>query len=203
MSKLLYPLWLASLLSGCSVSTVEPKPFRGTPPQSLLVAPIENDSGQPDLEVAFVAGAAEQLEDRGYYVYPTDTGLSLMRGRGMTPENLNNLGRELHLDAVLVITVTSWYAVFDRVLETLSYDVTYRILSTIDGQVIWEHEAVGNYQREREPVRIDVGRYSGPAFPGPEGSTDPSAFRDSASVASALSRSVFQYLPNAPDTQRP
>lgn len=201
MTRHVRPWCFAVALSGCAIPGIEPTPFLGIPPRSLLVAPVVNLSGQPGLEAAFVAGAAVQLTDRGYYVYPTDTGLSLLRGQEPTTENLVMTGRELHLDGVLVITVTSWYAVFDRVLETLSFDVSYRILSTIDGQVIWEHEAVDSYHREREPIRVDD-PYLGPAFePGAPDYSESFRFRDNVSVASALSRTVFLHLPEAPATR--
>jgi hypothetical protein len=198
--------WLF-LLVGCTVPSIEPTPFIGLAPRSLLVAPIDNRSGQPGLAEAFMAGLPAQLEVRGYYVYPTDTGLSWMRDQGWlrgqepTVESLIRVGQEFHLDGVLVVTVRSWHSVFERVLESLDYDVGYQILSTIDGRIIWEHQAAGAYQRHLEPIRTDD-RYLGPSFePSMADISESFRFRDDASVVSALSRMVFQYLPLVSDPQ--
>ena len=189
------------VVAGCTVPGVEPTPFLGLAPRSLLVAPIDNLSGQSGLEAAFMAGLPVQLEDRGYYVYPTDTGLSWLRGQEPTVESFTRVGQEFHLDGVLVVTVRSWHSVFERVLESLDYDVGYQILSTLDGRIIWEHQAVGTYQRQLEPIRTDD-RYLGPSFePSMQDFSESFRFRDDAEVASALSRMVFQYLPPVSDAQ--
>ncbi len=192
--------WLF-LLAGCTIPGVESTPFLGLAPRSILVAPIDNRSGQPGLAEAFIAGLPAQLEDRGYYVYPTDTGLSWLRGQEPTIESLTRVGQEFHLDGVLIVTVRSWHSVFDRVLESLDYDVGYQILSASDGRIIWEHQAAGVFQRHLEPIRTDD-RYLGPSFE-PSGTdlTESFPFRDDASVVSALSRMVFQYLPLVSDPQ--
>ena len=189
------------LVAGCTLTGIEPTPFLGLAPRSLLVAPIDNRSLQPGLAEAFMAGLPAQLELRGYYVYPTDTGLSWLRDQEPTIESLTRVGQEFHLDGVLVVTVRSWNSVFGRVLESLSYDVGYQILSTFDGRIIWEHQAAGGYQRHLEPIRTDD-RYLGPSFePSMTDFSESFRFRNDASVVSALSRMVFQHLPLVPDAQ--
>ncbi len=193
--------WWAILLIGCSMQGVEPTPFLGVPPRSILVAPIDNRSGQLGLADAFIAALPAQLEDRGYYVYPTDTGLSWLRGQETTVESFISVGREFQLDAVLVVSIRSWNAVFGRVLESLNYDVGYEILSALDGRLIWEYQASGGYQRQLEPISME-GRYRGPSFePNGVDFSENFRFQNNAEIASALSRMVFQHLPVAPDPQ--
>ena len=193
--------WWAILLIGCSMQGVEPTPFLGVPPRSILVAPIDNRSGQLGLADAFIAALPAQLENRGYYVYPTDTGLSWLRGQEPTVESLITVGREFQLDAVLVVNIRSWNAIFGRVLESLNYDVSYEILSALDGRLIWQHQASGGYQRQLEQISME-GRYRGPSFePNGVDFSENLRFQNNAEIASALSRMVFQHLPVATDIQ--
>lgn len=201
MSEGIRASWLAILLVGCSLSGVDPTPFIGAPPRSILVAPIDDLSRHPGLPDSFIAGLPAQLRDRGYYVYPTDTGLSWLSGEASTVEDVLRVAREFQQDSVLIVTVRVWEAVFGRVLESLSYDVGYQVLSTFDGMVIWEHQAVGSYQRRMARMSMDD-RYLGPSFePSMVEISANYRFQNNASVASALSRMVFQYLPLAPVVQ--
>lgn len=183
------------------MSEVEPTPFVGAQPRSILVAPIEDLSSNPGLSDSFMAGLPAQLRDRGYYVYPTDTGLSWLPREDSTIEDVLLVAREFQQDAVLLVTVRTWNAVFGRVLESLSYDVGYQMLSTFDGRVIWEHQASGGYERQMARMSMDD-RYLGPSFePSMADLSENYRFQNNASVASALSRTVFQYLPVGPDAE--
>lgn len=201
MSECIRASWWAVLLVGCSLSGIDPTPFLGASPRSILVAPIVDLSMHPGLSDSFMAGLPAQLRDRGYYVYPTDTGLSWLPGEESTVEDVLGVAREFQQDSVLIVTVLTWDAVFGRVLESLNYDVGYQILSVFDGRVIWEHQAVGGYLRQMERLSMDD-RYLGPSFePSMADLSVNYRFQNNASVASALSRTVFQHLPVAPDVQ--
>lgn len=192
---------LLLLLPGCRIGEVPTTPLLGPAPEGVLVLSPRNRTGIPDrVLLDVVAGVDTALRERGYRVLSLPVGFDLLRQQGIDPagelsaEDGVRLKLTADVDAVLVIDVHGWQS-SGRVLESATWDLDWRLLSTHSGGELWRHHDAGSWRpapsRPLDPTRAPDAEPDVQPF----GSSPSPVFRDAGELALALHRTAFQHLP--------
>lgn len=140
---------LFSALAACHVERVQPVPFAGTAPRSVVVAPLVDP--QAMAPSSLLTGADRALRGRGFRALPLDTGLDLLRGQGaLRPDgsiDLRAVAQRLDVESVLVVEVEQFEALGERRLESASWKITWRLVAAPSGAELWRHDDRGTWQR--------------------------------------------------------
>lgn len=145
---------LAAMLAGaCQLGDVAMVPFVGPEPHSILVLPpLAGSRWPPDLWPGLARAAAA----RGYHVPALAVASQMLGDAGLVPAagggfDLAAIGRELQADAVLELEVRNFENENDgERFERARWDLTWRLLATRDGAVLWHFEHHGAWVRPRD-----------------------------------------------------
>ncbi len=145
---------LAALFAGaCQIGGTAPVPFAGPEPQTILVMPPPTDSPWPP---ELWPGLARAAAGRGYHVPALAVTSQMLRDAGLVPPagggwDLPVIGRELQADAVLELEVRNFASENDgERFERARWDLTWRLLATRDGAVLWHFDHHGAWVRPRD-----------------------------------------------------
>jgi hypothetical protein len=193
---------LALLVAGaCRLDLTRTVPLQGPAPTAVVVAPFRDHTGGPGLVPVLPAGLDAALRARGYRVLPLEVGHDLLRERALLqrgeprPEELLAAGRDLDVDAVLVVDVHRFLVEGEGELDAAEWELDYRLLATDGGGLLWQRRLVGRYRRpagERFDPTVDP---MAERPPRPFGVSGPAAFRDLRELSAALHRAAFDHLP--------
>lgn len=140
---------LALAAASCHVERVQPVPFAGPAPRSVVVAPLVDPQGvAPSSLLTGVDGA---MRGRGFRVLPVETGLDLLRAEGgLRPDgsvDYRAVSERLGVESVLLVEVEHFEAHGERKLESASWRLVWRLVSAPAGAELWRHEDRGSWRR--------------------------------------------------------
>lgn len=139
----------ALVLASCHVERVQPVPFAGPAPRSVVVAPLVDLQGASP--ASLLTGADIALRGRGFRVLPLDTGLDLLRNQqALRPDgtvDLRAVAQRLDVESVLLVEVEHFEADGDRRLESARWKVRWRLVAAPSGAELWHHEDRGTWHR--------------------------------------------------------
>lgn len=145
--------------TACAWSSVETTPLRGRTPSAVLVLPpVAIGSARPRDLGSLGFGADRALAARGYRALPLGPGYDLAKRYGQAgPDEdpvaaLQRLHFQAGIDAVLFVEVTDFVSDGERRLDAAHWDLTWRLVSTVDGGEVWRHREQGQWRRIDEPV---------------------------------------------------
>lgn len=152
---------LAAGLGGC----VEPaktdyRPFVAHMPRSILVLPPVNNTANVKASDAFLATVSQPLADCGYYVYPIAVVDRLFKDNGVpTPRDMHSISlakidEVIGPDAVMYITIRKWTTTYAVIDSSTIVELSYRLVDTKSGQVIWER--TGEYRQSSSAGQSDI-----------------------------------------------
>lgn len=140
---------LLPALAACHVERVQPVPFAGAAPRSVVVAPLVDLQGMAP--ASLLTGADRALRGRGFRALPLDTGLDLLRGQdALRPDgsiDLRAVAQRLDVESVLLVEVEHFEAFGERRLESASWKITWRLVAAPSGAELWRHDGRGTWQR--------------------------------------------------------
>lgn len=190
---------LLLLAGGCRLTPVATTPLAGPAPRSIVIAPLANRGGAVGTD-GLLAGAELAMRERGYRVLPLGVGHDLIAQHELRPvvhleaPDLRLVRDALDVEAVLLVEVFAFDADVQP-FEAASWELQWRLLSTVSGAVLWQHRERGTWHRPLgEPV--DPTRAPGAERPvQPFGQAAPSSFRSVADLAMSLHRTAAARLP--------
>ncbi len=135
-----------------------PRMYGSEAPMSILVLPPINQSTAAEAEEYYTTTIAEPLSATGYYVYPLEVVLDLLKAEGLyesgsiesvPPERFKEY---FGADAVLIIKIIKWDKVYYVVGGNVTVSVAFELKSTQTGAVLWKY---------RGTIKLDTSGKSG------------------------------------------
>jgi hypothetical protein len=170
-------------LPSCGTLSVPVEPLDQ---RSILVLPVINETTSAEAPEAVLCTIGNPLIQRGFYVLPVIPSAELLRSEGLfeggqlkdvPPESF---AEYLGADAVLYITLHSWDTNYMVLASSVSVSMTYTLVDTMTGSVLWEDSGV-------RVVNSDTSRSSG----------NPWADLISMAVNAAVTAAAQEYVPLA------
>ncbi len=194
---------VALVLAACTIGRVESTPFEGPAPSAILVLPPVSlrEGLVMDLR-GFAYGAERAIAERGYRALPLGAGFDLaqrcgaLTGDQPEPEALQRLQQQVGVDAVLRIEISAWEVEPGARFSGASWDVTWRLLSTESGAVLWQHRLQGNWRKVAE-MPDHLRRDEMEPQPALIGGTRPQSFASERELVFALHRSALSRMPES------
>ena len=194
---------VALVLAACTIGRVESTPFEGPAPSAILVLPPVSlrEGLVMDLR-GFAYGAERAIAERGYRALPLGAGFDLaqrcgaLTGDQPEPEALQRLQQQVGVDAVLRIEISAWEVEPGARFSGASWDVTWRLLSTESGVVLWQHRLQGNWRKVAE-MPDHLRRDEMEPQPALIGGTRPQSFASERELVFALHRSALSRMPES------
>ena len=194
---------VALVLAACTIGRVESTPFEGPAPSAILVLPPVSlrEGLEMDLR-GFAYGAERAIAERGYRALPLGAGFDLaqrcgaLTGDQPEPDALQRLQQQVGVDAVLRIEISAWEVEPGARFSGASWDVTWRLLSTESGVVLWQHRLQGNWRKVAE-MPDHLRRDEMEPQPALIGGTRPQSFASERELVFALHRSALSRMPES------
>ena len=194
---------VALVLAACTIGRVESTPFEGPAPSAILVLPPVSlrEGLVMDLR-GFAYGAERAIAERGYRALPLGAGFDLaqrcgaLTGDQPEPDALQRLQQQVGVDAVLRIEISAWEVEPGARFSGASWDVTWRLLSTESGVVLWQHRLQGNWRKVAE-MPDHLRRDEMEPQPALIGGTRPQSFASERELVFALHRSALSRMPES------
>ena len=194
---------VALVLAACTIGRVESTPFEGPAPSAILVPPPVSlrEGLVMDLR-GFAYGAERAIAERGYRALPLGAGFDLaqrcgaLTGDQPEPDALQRLQQQVGVDAVLRIEISAWEVEPGARFSGASWDVTWRLLSTESGVVLWQHRLQGNWRKVAE-MPDHLRRDEMEPQPALIGGTRPQSFASERELVFALHRSALSRMPES------
>ncbi len=194
---------VALVLAACTIGRVESTPFEGPAPSAILVLPPVSlrEGLAMDLR-GFAYGAERAIAERGYRALPLGAGFDLaqrcgaLTGDQPEPDALQRLQQQVGVDAVLRIEISAWEVEPGARFSGASWDVTWRLLSTESGVVLWQHRLQGNWRKVAE-MPDHLRRDEMEPQPALIGGTRPQSFASERELVFALHRSALSRMPES------
>ena len=194
---------VAFVLAACTIGRVESTPFEGPAPSAILVLPPVSlrEGLAMDLR-GFAYGAERAIAERGYRALPLGAGFDLaqrcgaLTGDQPEPDALQRLQQQVGVDAVLRIEISAWEVEPGARFSGASWDVTWRLLSTESGVVLWQHRLQGNWRKVAE-MPDHLRRDEMEPQPALIGGTRPQSFASERELVFALHRSALSRMPES------
>ena len=191
------------VLAACTIGRVESTPFEGPAPSAILVLPPVSlrEGLVMDLR-GFAYGAERAIAERGYRALPLGAGFDLaqrcgaLTGDQPEPDALQRLQQQVGVDAVLRIEISAWEVEPGARFSGASWDVTWRLLSTESGVVLWQHRLQGNWRKVAE-MPDHLRRDEMEPQPALIGGTRPQSFASERELVFALHRSALSRMPES------
>jgi hypothetical protein len=121
--------------------------FYESQPVSILVLPVVNETTAAEAPDAFSSTITRPLLKRGYYVFPVQPTLEILRSEGVVfGGQLEDIDPRLFhevlgTDAVLYTTLHSWDTHYLVLASGVQVAMTYRLVDARTGQTLWEDHA--------------------------------------------------------------
>ena len=194
---------VALVLAACTIGRVESTPFEGPAPSAILVLPPVSLREGLAMDIrGFAYGAERAIAERGYRALPLGAGFDLaqrcgaLTGDQPEPDALQRLQQQVGVDAVLRIEISAWEVEPGARFSGASWDVTWRLLSTESGVVLWQHRLQGNWRKVAE-MPDHLRRDEMEPQPALIGGTRPQSFASERELVFALHRSALSRMPES------
>jgi hypothetical protein len=141
------PIALSLLLLAASCASPPPKEEIILQQRSILVLPIINETTSAEAPDAVMCTLGNPLIQRGYYVFPVIPTNELLRSEGLFEGGqlyeipAESFRETLGADAVLYVTLHSWDTDYAVITSSVSVSMTYRLVDTATGALLWENSA--------------------------------------------------------------
>lgn len=137
---------LLSVLTGCATSWEREALYYRHAPRTVLVVPPANQTTAVEAGGFVMATVAKPLIDRGYYVFPVEATLAILRQEGIDEGAAwqvppQRFAQYFGADAVLYITIHSWDSTYVVIASDVAVSMSYRLTDTRTGDTIWEDHA--------------------------------------------------------------
>jgi hypothetical protein len=136
---------LAAVLAGCATApSTNYGAFYENQPRSILVVPAGNATTAVDSPETWSTTITMPLAERGYYVFPIYLTNDLLKDLGLHNEGLlaqvppSRFREVFGADAILFVTIHDWTTKYLVLASNVTVDVSYRLVDTRTGRVLWE-----------------------------------------------------------------
>ena len=115
-------------------------------PITILVLPPINESTAAESKGYYITTIAEPLTQKGYYVYPTEVILDILRSEGLydteilTDSSVSKFKDYFYADAVLFLTIKEWDTSYYVVGGNVTVNLMYKLVSTTSLETLWKYE---------------------------------------------------------------
>lgn len=141
----------ALVLSGCVTTSSKEKAFpamydTNVPKNTVLVAPVINDSTSSEASEYLASTLAEPLVNKGYYVLPIPITADIFKqigivdGRELKGIPFDTYKNKFGADSVLFVTISKWDTNYMVLAGNVEVELKYVMVSTNTGKIIWSYQ---------------------------------------------------------------
>lgn len=141
-------LSFALCLSSCATYMTKCKMFPKMyeeRPLSILILPPINESTAAEADEYYLTTIAEPLSFTGYYVYPVDAVMDVLKAEGIYDAgNMNSISpmkfkEYFGADAIMLVKIVKWNKAYYVTSGNLTVTIEFVLKSTKTGEILWAY----------------------------------------------------------------